>query len=66
MKRLKAKVDFHDWEAGFIRKVGSEFEMANERYEEFVKNLKEQDIDVKDVVEEIKESKKAAGGTPAK
>lgn len=66
MKKLKAKVDFHDWEAGFIRKAGTEFEMTDERYEEFVKNLEDQDIDVKDVVEEIKESKKAAGGTPAK
>lgn len=66
MKRLKAKVDFHDWEAAFLRKAGSEFEMTDERYEEFVKNLKEQDIEVKDVVEEIKESKKAAGETPAK
>ncbi|WP_394404864.1 hypothetical protein [Streptococcus sp. 20-1249] len=66
MKRLKAKVDFHDWEAGFIRKAGTEFEMTDERYEEFVKHLEDQDIDVKDVVEEIKKSKKAAGGTPAK
>lgn len=61
MKKLKAKMNFHDWEAGFIRKAGSEFEVTDERYRALAKNLKDQDIDVKDVVEEITASKKTAG-----
>lgn len=66
MIKIKVKQDFNDWQTGGRRLVGDVFEVSQERYDELKTNLAEQGVEIDDVVEIIKPSKKAAGEAPAK
>lgn len=66
MIKIKVKQDFNDWQTGVRRLVGDVFEVSQERYDELKANLADQGVDIDDIVEIIKPSKKAAGEAPAK